>query len=157
MLATLNHGQQKARAGNAVRVPCGEAGKPAPIVDREFQSRHSSRRRGLRSTPNCRGFDAASAPFFAPRVITLDEIHELRICELTGRQPVFAHTHSCTQHTDGQVSDAAEFHLCRPFVSASSRQMHCDREAQGSVPKTSGALPEVRGVLPTIRGSFQHE
>jgi hypothetical protein len=117
MTPALDHAQgwRPARAGEPVRLRHGMPASVAARDNHQFQcptrpskvgrvhcrGRSTPRTFSSRTAGGCgrnpkrRRADAILLPAlvrrnFTPRTITLDDIHDLRICELTGRQPVLA-------------------------------------------------------------------
>lgn len=91
MLAATNNAQGWTRAGAGEAPDCG-MGRPASVAVHQSNCRVSSSlpvTRREKPRVNCRGH-RASAFSFTPRSIDLDEIHDLRICELSGRHATLA-------------------------------------------------------------------
>ena len=67
---------------------------------------------------------------FMPRPITLDEIHDLRICELTGRQPLIARAQAVSDHREAVPAVRAKVdHQSKSSRVAVFDDRHRDREA----------------------------
>lgn len=118
---TPAHQHQQRGGQRRVGEPIAAANAAHAFVDHDkfHAGRHSSRR------PNCRGF-TASALSFTPRSMDLDEILELRICELTGRQPVLARAQSIPNQPLAERPVGSEISV--QFEATLHHEKHRDRE-----------------------------
>ena len=87
MTSAINHDQHRS-AGR----PGGVTRSAAPRARHTCVDHHQfpARRSYLPRRANCRDRQDSPAFFFTPVSVDPDEIHELRICELTGRQAVLS-------------------------------------------------------------------
>lgn len=83
-----HYAQGWSRAGAGEAPGCGMGMWPATVA--VHQRKFPARRSYLPRRANCRDRQDSPAFFFTPVSVDPDEIHELRICELTGRQAVLS-------------------------------------------------------------------
>lgn len=147
MIAATHNPQRKAQHVSAATLCCG-MGRAAPIADGykfQFPSVRSGRPpRGflLPLRGNC-GVRRGSAFFFTPRSIDPDELHELRICELTGRQPCLSRALDTGHHAFHSLSDVPKSQSASPFVESRSNDLEHETKGVGSAQDSVGVFQYV--------------